>query len=90
MAGKCKRTGKKFLFPLTVSSAVRLHANHHVRHQSEILTPRPLHNVEFENLDQTPGFCPRRRAKKSRKEGDDLENRHFNFSKTMFQLNRRS
>lgn len=67
MAGKCKRTGKKFLFPLTVSSAVRLHANHHVRHQSEILTPRPLHNVEFENLDQTPGFCPRRRAKKSRR-----------------------
>ena len=60
---------------------MRLHANHHVRHQSEILTPRPLHNVEFENLDQTPGFCPRRRAKKSRRKEMILKTDIFTFLK---------
>lgn len=81
MAVKCKRIGKQFLFPLIVSSAVRLHANHHVRHRSEILTPRPLHNVEFENLDQTPGSCLRRRAKESRRKEMILKTDIFTFLK---------
>ena len=58
-----------------------LHASHHVRHQSKILTQRPLHNVEFENLDQTPGFCPRRRAKKLRRKEMILKTDIFTFLK---------
>lgn len=58
---------KQFPFSLTIFSEVRLHASHHIGYQSKILTPRHLHNVEFENLGQTPGFCPRRRAEKSRR-----------------------
>lgn len=60
-----KRVGRQFLFPLALFSEVKLHAVHGVRSPRKILTLRHLHNAGFENLDQTPGSCLRRRAKKS-------------------------
>lgn len=65
MTKKHKWIGKQCLFSLVLLSEVKLHASHHVWYPSKILTPRHLRNVEFENHDQTPGFCLRRRAKKS-------------------------
>lgn len=55
------------MFSLVIFSEVRMHANHHARYQNKILTLHRLRNVEFENLDQTPEFCPRHRAEKSRR-----------------------
>lgn len=47
---------------------MKLHASHRVRYQSKILTQHHPRNVEFESLDQTPGFCLKHRAKKINKE----------------------